>query len=88
LNAEQTNFALLGALIAVALVLLAVVAVGGYMLLRGVGYFARFKGFQASRKDGSMSFGGVVDETPTPPKPPSFVPVDAPAEDNAFEALN
>ncbi len=87
MNAEQTNFALLGALIAVALVLLVVVGVGGFLLLRGVGYFARFKGFQASRKDGSMSFGGVVDETKPEPSP-RFAPPVEPSEDNAFEALN
>jgi hypothetical protein len=86
LNAEQTNFALLGALIAVALVLLLLVGAGGFLLLRGVNYFARFKGFQASRKDGAMSFGGVVDETK--PEPPRVIPIDTPSEDASFEALN
>lgn len=86
MNAEQTNFALLGALIAVAVVLLLVVAVGAYVLLRLGGYFARFKGFQASRKDGAMSFGGVVDETK--PEPTRLVESIAPPEDTAFEAMN
>lgn len=87
MNAEQTNFALLGALIAVALVLLAVVAIGGFVLLRGLGYFGRFKGFQASRKDGAMSFGGVIDETK--PEPPRLEPIDVPAETiTAPEAMN
>jgi len=86
LNAEQTNYALLGALIAIALVLLLVVAGCGYLLLRGVSYFGRFKGLQASRKDGAMTFGGIVDETK--PEPPPIVPLDAPEQDAAFEALN
>ncbi len=68
--------------------LLLVVGVGGYLLLRGASYFGRFKGLQANRKDGAMTFGGIVDETPPPPKPSRFVPVDAPAEDASFEALN
>lgn len=88
MNAEQTNFALLGALLAVAVVLLLVVSVGGYFVIRGASYFGRFKGLQANRKDGSMTFGGIVDETPPPPKPSRFAPVETPAEDNAFEALN
>jgi hypothetical protein len=86
LNAEQTNFALLGALIAVAVVLLVLVAVGLYAIARALGYAAHFKGFQASRKNGAMSFGGVIDETK--PEPPARItPVETP-EDAAFEALN
>lgn len=69
MNAEQTNFALLGALVAVAVVLLVIVAFGGYLVLRGVGYMARFKGLQANRKDGAMTFGGIVDETSVPAQP-------------------
>lgn len=89
MNAEQTNFALLGALIAVALVLLLLVGLGAYLVLKGVGYFGRFKGLQANRKDGAMTFGGIVDETPPPTRPSSYVPAEStPTEDNAFEALN
>lgn len=86
MNAEQTNYALLGALLAIALVLLLVVAGGGYLVLRGVSYFGRFKGLQANRKDGAMTFGGIVDETKPEPRP--VVPIEMPDQDAAFEAIN
>jgi hypothetical protein len=86
LNAE-TSFALLGALIAVAVVLLALVVFGGVVAVRVVGYIARFKGFQGNRNaKNEMTFTAVVDETP-PPAPGSLI-IRAQDEPPAPEALN
>ncbi len=66
---QESGYMALGALIAVALVLLVLVVLG-VVAVRGLAsYFARFKGMQASRNArGEMTFGGVIDETPPPPR--------------------
>lgn len=77
---EQTGYLLLGALIAVTVVLLIGAMIGGVVVLRGLGYFGRFKGLQLSRNGkGDMSFGGVIDETPPEPAL-AGTPLEAPAE--------
>ena len=62
---EQTAFLLLGALIATAIVLVAIVIFVGTIANKALRYGGRFKGIQLGRKgNGEMSFGGVIDETP------------------------
>ena len=76
---NETAFALLGALIAVAVILLAVVVCGAMVLRWFIAYVGRFKGFQANRNTkNEMVFGGMIDETPPPPPRPRFEPVDEP----------
>lgn len=61
---NETAFALLGALIAVACILLIVVVCGGIFLKWLVAYGARFKGFQGNRNaKNEMTFTAVIDET-------------------------
>lgn len=73
---EQTSWALLGALIAVAVILLALVIFGLTIAAKAVSYAAKFKGFQAGRNAKSeLSFSGIIDETP-PPSPRRFEPAD------------
>jgi hypothetical protein len=71
----ETAFALLGALIAVAVILLALVVFGGVVVSKLFAYVAHFKGFQGNRNaKNEMTFTAVIDETP--PAPPRLAPVE------------
>lgn len=67
---EQSFFLALGALVAVAVVLLVVVIFGATVTLKVIGYAARFRGIQLGRNArDEMTFGGIIDETPAPARP-------------------
>lgn len=78
---EQTGYLLLGALLAITVVLL---ISGVIVLILGVkvaDYIGRFKGLKLSRNgQGDMTFGGVIDERRPEPALRSAPPVDMPAE--------
>lgn len=65
MTAEQTSFLLLGALVALAIVLVAFAIFVGVLVSKGIGYFGRFIGFQAGRDDkDKLTATFVIDETP------------------------
>lgn len=62
---EETSYVLLGALIALLVVLVAFTIFVGTVTTRAIGYAARFKGFQAGRNaQNEMTFTAKIDESP------------------------
>ncbi len=84
----ETGYALLGAALALLIVLGAFAIFIGTLTTRALSYFGRFKGFQASRNArDEMSFGGVIDES-APPPPAIQLPTEEEQPATKLEALN
>lgn len=67
---EQTSFLVLGALVALLIVLVTFAIFFGTIGWKALGYAARFRGFQAGRDaKNQMTFTVAIDETPRAKKP-------------------
>ena len=86
---QETSFALLGALVALLVVLVVFAIFVGTIAKRAIGYAARFKGFQAGRNaNHEMTFSAKIDESPLDEDGYPELPLEPENEGADPEALN